>query len=549
MSSIWNSLGKAKLQQLIGVEVLDRLETLLPILALGVTSDSIYTKEGLASIFEAFSGASQLENKDFRAELFNSLKPEVLDSLLASLNRDGTSLDWSQKVKFLVHSWNTRSEAERIVDILGISKECLPRPASLPPSDVLLLPHFHPYKPLKEYQVPVATAAIKHLATPRSRFIIQMPTGSGKTRTAMEIIAETLNEQPDGTVIIWLAHSEELCEQAYDCFSEVWAHVARKPLRLFRNWGTKTSLPFDFKESAFVIGGFSKLYQELQKSAAAFNALSKRLFLLVADEAHKIIAPTYKAVTQALLGVETRVIGLTATPGRSLMDDQQNNQLAQFFFSEIVGLEGSNHGILYDLRAKKVLSEAEYDPLYTSQSYQLSAKEKNHLNKFFELPPGALERLADDDVRNVEIIRKLQKECSNGGQILFFGCSVAHSKFICAILNFFGIKASHLDGTTSRALRQSVIEDFRTKQIQVLCNYALLSTGFDAPKTDCVFISRPTGSIVLYSQMIGRGLRGLAIGGTAKCKIIDVIDNISGFSDADRVYHYFEEYFVPGPSN
>jgi DNA repair protein RadD len=549
MNSTWNSLGKARLQQLIGVDVLDRLATLLPVLDSGLTPDSIYTNIGLSSIFDAFSGASQLEKKSFRVELFNSLKPEIVNNLFAALKKNGASLDWKEKVEILARSWNTRSDAESIAEVLGISKECLPSPASLPPTDVLLLPQSRPYKPLKDYQVPIASAAMKHLSIPRSRFVIQMPTGSGKTRTAMEVIAESLNEQADGAVVVWLAHSEELCEQAYDCFNEVWAHVARRPLRLFRNWGPKTSLPFDFKESAFIVGGFSKLYQELQKSEAAFNSISKRLFLLVADEAHKIIAPTYKAVTQALLGDDTRVIGLTATPGRSVVDVEQNNQLSQFFFSEIVGLEGSNLGVLNTLRKRGVLSETQYLPLHTSQTYQLSNKEKTYLGKFFDLPPGVLEKLADDDVRNVEIIRRLQKECAGGGQILFFGCNVEHSKFICAILNFFKIRASHLDGTTSRALRQSVIEDFRNGKIQVLCNYALLSTGFDAPKTDVVFISRPTGSIVLYSQMIGRGLRGPMIGGTAKCKIIDVIDNISGFSDADRVYHYFEEYFTPEQSN
>ena len=114
------------------------------------------------------------------------------------------------------------------------------------------------------------------------------------------------------------------------------------------------------------------------------------------------------------------------------------------------------------------------------------------------------------------------------------------------MLTFLGIKAVHLDGTTNRARRQSLIAAFRSGTVQVLCNFALLSTGFDAPKVDTIFIARPTGSIVLYSQIIGRGLRGPAIGGTEKCRVIDVIDNIVGFSDANRVYHYFEGYFSPG---
>ena len=56
-------------------------------------------------------------------------------------------------------------------------------------------------------------------------------------------------------------------------------------------------------------------------------------------------------------------------------------------------------------------------------------------------------------------------------------------------------------------------------------------------------IAKPTFSIVLYSQIIGRGLRGPSIGGTEYCKIIDVKDNIKGFSDHDFVYEYFDDYF------
>ena len=89
-----------------------------------------------------------------------------------------------------------------------------------------------------------------------------------------------------------------------------------------------------------------------------------------------------------------------------------------------------------------------------------------------------------------------------------------------------------------------LIDKFRNGDLDVLCNYGVLTTGFDAPKTNTVMITRPTISPVLYSQMIGRGLRGKLIGGTEFCKIIDVRDNIGEFGDADNVYRIFEEYWV-----
>ena len=74
-------------------------------------------------------------------------------------------------------------------------------------------------------------------------------------------------------------------------------------------------------------------------------------------------------------------------------------------------------------------------------------------------------------------------------------------------MNYLGYNSEHIDGSTRKERRTEIINKFRENKISILCNFGVLSTGFDAPKIDVVFISRPTMSIVLYSQMIGRGLR------------------------------------------
>lgn len=543
MPETWGFLGKARLQQLIGQEVLNRLETLLPALNPELNLASIYSTAGLASIFNAFSGASQLADRKFRSELFNSLPPDLMNGVLAAVGFTDPSVEWPQKVAALTKAWSNFATAEAMVEFLGVPKEFLPQPVLLPPNEIRLDPAPAPYKPLKDFQVTIFNQAMSRLDPNLARFVIQMPTGSGKTRTAMEIVTHQLNDGPDGAVVFWLAHSEELCEQAYDCFEEVWHHVARRPLRLIRCWGAGGTLPFEFTESAFIVGGFPKLHALLSRQSASFGTLAPRVRLVVVDEAHKVVAPTYNAVVHALMGLTTRVVGLTATPGRSAVNESENRELAAFFFNEIISLEGTVDGVLEMLRKKGILSHTEYLPLKTSRMFELTAKEKQYLEEFFDLAPGVLKRMASDDVRNVEIVRCLQRECDRGGQILFFACSVEHSKFICALLNFLGITAVHLDGTTNRARRQSLIADFRAGKVKVMCNYGLLSTGFDAPKTDVVFIARPTASIVLYSQMIGRGLRGPAIGGTEHCRVIDVIDNIEGFPDSSMMYHYFDGYY------
>ena len=78
---------------------------------------------------------------------------------------------------------------------------------------------------------------------------------------------------------------------------------------------------------------------------------------------------------------------------------------------------------------------------------------------------------------------------------------------------------------------------------QIMCNYGVLATGFDAPKVDVVCIGRPTSSSVLYSQMIGRGLRGSAVGGTSECIILEVRDNFLNLPGQDQLYTNFKEYW------
>jgi len=77
----------------------------------------------------------------------------------------------------------------------------------------------------------------------------------------------------------------------------------------------------------------------------------------------------------------------------------------------------------------------------------------------------------------------------------------------------------------------------------VLCNHSVLTTGFDAPKTDMVLIARQVFSPVRYMQMVGRGLRGEINGGTASCRIVTVVDNLGRFEHR-HPYHYCRRYFL-----
>lgn len=91
-------------------------------------------------------------------------------------------------------------------------------------------------------------------------------------------------------------------------------------------------------------------------------------------------------------------------------------------------------------------------------------------------------------------------------------------------------------------IRRGLIQDFKNQKIQFLCNYGVLTTGFDAPKTTYIAIARPTTSQVLYEQIVGRGLRGPKFGGTEYCTIIDFADNLGRHGKA-LAYARFSDFW------
>jgi len=123
---------------------------------------------------------------------------------------------------------------------------------------------------------------------------------------------------------------------------------------------------------------------------------------------------------------------------------------------------------------------------------------------------------------------------AEGRQTIVFGTNVAHSRALCDAFLLRGIKAAHIDGyERDPALRTEVVNAYRRGDIQVLCNVAVLTKGFDAPETSCVVFARPTKSLMLHYQMMGRGLR--IAPGKDNCIIIDHAGNClrNGLPDDD----------------
>jgi superfamily II DNA or RNA helicase len=194
------------------------------------------------------------------------------------------------------------------------------------------------------------------------------------------------------------------------------------------------------------------------------------------------------------------------------------------------------------LQADGILSAIVTEPLTYARPFVLTEAEKKQIETFDEFPEVAAHRMGEDGRRNDVIVRAVSRFAASG-QTLLFANSVWHASHLAALLQLRGIRAAAVHWGTEMSARQYFIRQFQNGILKVLCNYGVLATGFDAPKTDVIVISRPIFSALRYMQMVGRGLRGERNGGTATCRVVTVLDNIIEYSDRLAYHTYFTPYF------
>ena len=190
-------------------------------------------------------------------------------------------------------------------------------------------------------------------------------------------------------------------------------------------------------------------------------------------------------------------------------------------------------------------------PLFSSLFYNsgesLSSNDLADIENAMDIPARILEQLAQDDQRNLGIIQRTEQIAKAHNRIILFAASVAHAKLLAAVLRARGIAADYVTGDTPSGERRRIINRFRgsLQEPIVLCNYGVLTAGFDAPQTSAALIARPTKSLVLYSQMIGRALRGPLAGGNEEAEVITVVDtNLPGFGDLGESFYNWEDVWT-----
>jgi len=404
--------------------------------------------------------------------------------------------------------------------------------------------------PLFDHQRIACCEALRILqgCDPR-RVLLHMPTGAGKTRIAMNLICQMLREAPSSKIVIWLAHSEELCEQAAEEFEKIWSRIGDRQTGVYRHFGPYRVDGLDQLGGGLLVSSLALLYRQSGTNSTTFFSLAKRVILIVMDEAHQAIAPTYQLLLNLLSpGGVTPLLGLSATPGRSFLDPEEDLKLATYFARQKVTLyiAGCENPIQY-LVNEGYLAKAEYVtlPYSATQEICLTSEERKSLQEGFELSDRIIKSLASDHLRNLLILKHVIQEADRGGKVIVFGCSVEHAILLANILRVKGYNASSITSETPLNIRRHLINDYRGgEDLQILTNYGVLTTGFDAPRTNVAIIARPTRSVVLYSQMVGRAIRGPKAGGNSTSRILTVVDQIPGFRSVAEAFTFWDDIWT-----
>lgn len=431
-----------------------------------------------------------------------------------------------------------RDRRRALLGFLGQSTSSEGAPSTVPGNT-----NIEPRSPLFAHQKRAATAVERILynnVPPRA--MLHFPTGSGKTRTAMSIVASHLRVRTPG-LILWLAETRELLAQATEEFEKTWHTVGDRSVQLVRFWGQHNP-PVNSIEDGIILASLAKV-RSYAKDRQRLWSLGDRTTLVVFDEAHHATARTYRDVVETLVsrGNRTGLLGLSATPGRTWNSPDEDAEVATVFGENKVTLDfGAGVNPVTHLIAEGYLASPTFSRLDVASS--LSANEYSAISQSDDVPIRVMDQMYNDYQRNVTVIKRLLHMCRFHSRILVFTGTVRHALLVSRVCCAVGCHADVVTADTDTQERANAIARFNRpgRPSRLLVNVGVLTTGFDSPGATAALIDRPTRSLVLYSQMVGRVLRGPRAGGTERCEVVTIVDtSLPGFGDVADAFVNWED--------
>ncbi len=370
--------------------------------------------------------------------------------------------------------------------------------------------------------------------------LIVVPTGGGKTVLAAHWL---LNHHiANGGRVLWLAHRRSLLRQALTTFKNI-ANVA---------YPRKESLDLIAISSAFarwsgVSPEHQVVFSSMQSAVLDSNAgfVSKLVeespggLFIVLDEAHHAPAPRSYQLLKHLKELGCPLLGLTATPVRA--DDDDQLRLSALFDQKVIYQVTRR-----TLTERGILAAPSFETVKTNVNLEkeFTAEDQKYLERFGELGPAVLARLAKNAMRNGLIVDHYLKKKEVFGPTIVFAADTLHAFTLCEEFKKRGVDADYVDYSRDNA-QEIIVRYQEQKKPDVLVNVEMLTEGFDAPHTRTVFIARPTRSEGLLAQMVGRALRGKKSNGNEIAYLVTFLDTWDQFDVLDAEYVLDEGRDIP----
>lgn len=332
---------------------------------------------------------------------------------------------------------------------------------------------------LRPYQAECIEAVKQHFGVHNS-VLVEAATGTGKT----VIFSHLAHQWPSGRILI-IAHRDELIRQAAE---KIQAITGEQP-------GIEMG-----EERVEERGTFQK-YRVLVSSVQTMSRPGRHakfdpseFGLLIIDEAHHVVASSYRQVIEWFRRNEScKVLGVTATPKRA--DDLALGQV----FESVAFRYGINRAVKDGWLVDVVQHMVKVEGLDFSQVKSVAG----------DFNEGELERILTEETILHKVAAPVIRETGDRPTLIFC-CTVKHAELMSAVLERYKPHSSAwLSGASKMDERRATIERYKKGELQYLCNCGLFLEGFDAPCTSTVVMARPTKSIVLYAQVLGRGTRPL----------------------------------------
>lgn len=302
--------------------------------------------------------------------------------------------------------------------------------------------------------------------------MLQMPTGTGKTVLFNQIVKDEL---ANNSKVLIIAHRKELIDQNV---ARLWNDFRIQAGTITANGQCDSSIPVQ-------VAMIQTLSNRNKQEVLDFNPST-----VIVDEAHHVPAKSYRELWETY--PDAKFLGVTATPIR---------------------LNGEGFKDLFDtLIVSKSIKE------FIEDGYLAKVK---YIGRPPLLPKIDLSDIAiiGGDYDSDQLSEKMCEEAvmanliksyldhAKGKKMIVFAVTTDHSKSIAERYQSAGFTATHIDSDTSQKERNEIINKFRSGEIRILSNVGIISEGFDVPDCEVVQLARPTKSLVMYLQQVGRCMR------------------------------------------